>query len=117
MLQGVCHLLTNIGTYCNSAESAYELPEEDDYDFGSEYDQYAEAVDQDLEDDNYQNYGHEFEANTCAGGSSELNISASKSTYVLDEGQLWNNYGTFPFSPPIRSTTVPLSRAPQKKEV
>ncbi|ONK74465.1 uncharacterized protein A4U43_C03F6560 [Asparagus officinalis] len=77
--EGVCHLLTNIGTYCNSAASTYELPEEDDYDFESEYD--IEAVNQDLEDDIHQKFVHEFEADMCAGESSELNLSAPRSIY------------------------------------
>ena len=77
--------MTNIGTYCSSGDSTYELPE-DDYGFESEYDNYDEAIDQDLEDDIYQKYSQEFEADTCAGESSELNVCAPKSIYGLVEG-------------------------------
>lgn len=76
--------MTNIGTYCNSDDSTYELPEDDEYDLESEYDKYIEA-DQDL-DDIYQKYANEFEADTCAGESSELNVCASRSIYGLAGG-------------------------------
>ncbi|KAJ6846715.1 anaphase-promoting complex subunit 5 isoform X1 [Iris pallida] len=79
--EGVCHLLTNIGTYCNSADSIYELPEEDDSNFEPDYNKFMETVDQDAEDDPFRNYMHEYEAETDTGERSVLKFSAPKSIY------------------------------------
>lgn len=88
--EGVCHLLTNIGTYCTLANSAYQLPEEDEYDYDLECDKYTEVLKHDLEDDMFQNYSQNSDLNLCAPRSSYGHIEGTdrKMKNIDDDSQV-----------------------------
>ncbi|XP_072988886.1 anaphase-promoting complex subunit 5 [Typha latifolia] len=74
--EGVCHLLTNLGAYCNSTDSTYELPEDDDFNNESEMHDLLDVFDK---------YGHEYGSETHLGESSSLHLHAPKSACNFDE--------------------------------
>ncbi|XP_073107621.1 anaphase-promoting complex subunit 5 [Elaeis guineensis] len=83
--EGVCHLLTTIGSYCNASDAAYELPEDDDFNNGSELHEFLEDAELDLGTIEFQKYGHNFEAETHSGECSLLHLHAPRSLYSLVE--------------------------------
>ncbi|KAJ8627544.1 hypothetical protein MRB53_020851 [Persea americana] len=81
--EGVCHLLTNIGTYCSevSNDPHYELPDEDEFNNEPEL---LEDDDLDLESNASERSRHEFEAGT-SGENSIFHIHAPRSLSGLVE--------------------------------
>ncbi|XP_058071966.1 anaphase-promoting complex subunit 5 [Magnolia sinica] len=82
--EGVCQLLTNIGTYCNevSNDPPYELPDEDNFNNESDL---LEDEDLDLESYAFEKNRHEFEAGTSVGESPKFHMHAPRSLYGLVE--------------------------------
>lgn len=79
--EGICHLVTNIGTYCNSTDSTYELPEEELNDM----DDLLGDAELDLENAVFHKYRHELEVDSSAGESSTLHLRAPRTLYGLVE--------------------------------
>lgn len=81
--------MTTVGAYCNASDAAYELPEDDDFNNGSELHELLEDADLDLGTVEFQKYEHNFEAETCSEECSSLHLHAPRSLYSLVEGIIY----------------------------
>ncbi|KAG0497208.1 hypothetical protein HPP92_001899 [Vanilla planifolia] len=71
---GVCHLLTNISTYCNSTDPSYELPEDDE--LGEpELREFLEGSEPYNRTDAFQKYRHTIGGISAGENSSSLNTA------------------------------------------
>lgn len=80
--EGICHIVTNIATYCNSTDSTYELPEEDLNDMV----ELLDGAGMDLETVVFDKYQHQIDMDTCSGDSSTLHVRSPRPHYTLPEG-------------------------------
>lgn len=86
-MQGVCHLLTNIGTYCKEALSScptYELPHLDDS--SNEVEALLVYENMDLENFVFDKVTEETEARKMASEKVSFHIHAPKALFGLIEG-------------------------------
>lgn len=85
IVQATCHLLTNVGTYYSSADSEYEL-REDEYN-ETDLREFLDNEDVEIDGGISDRHSHESEAETSAGGRSSFHIRAPKSLYGIVDGK------------------------------
>lgn len=86
-MQGVCHLLTNIGIYCKEALStcpSYELPCLDDS--NNDLEALSEYENMDLENIVFEKVTEEIEARKMASEKVSFHLHAPKALFGLVEG-------------------------------
>ena len=88
-MQGVCHLLTNIGTYCKEALSScpnYELSHLDDS--SNDVEALLEYENMDLENFVFDKVSEETEARKMNSERGSFHIHAPKALFGLIEGMV-----------------------------
>lgn len=85
-MQGVCHLLTNIGIYCKEGLSSYDLCPLDDS--SNDLEAVSEYENMDLENFVFGKVTEETEARKLAGETVSFHLHAHKALSRLVEGMI-----------------------------